>query len=141
MVSEGFGSSNTIRGTYANRIIADGYAWGNFELRIKLFKFNLFGQYFYFATNPFFDAGIITKPTRVDEMARLPQMVALAKSEGYSDTAQFIKDKAMVPLFTPGIGFKLAWNQNFIVSVEVAHNLNENLGDPLWLNIGMNYSF
>ncbi len=141
MVSEGFGSSNTIRGTYANRIIADGYAWGNFELRIKLFKFNLFGQYFYFATNSFFDAGIITKPTRVDEMARLPQMVALAKSEGYSDTAQFIKDKAMVPLFTPGIGFKLAWNQNFIVSVEVAHNLNENLGDPLWLNIGMNYSF
>ena len=141
MVSEGFGSSNTIRGTYANRIIADGYAWGNFELRVKLVKFTLFGQYFYLATNPFFDCGMITKPTRVDLMTRLPKMQRAAYQAGYTDTAQYIRDKASEFLYTAGAGLKLAWNQNFIVSVEVAHNLNENLGDPLWLNIGMNYSF
>ena len=141
MVSEGFGSSNTIRGTYANRIIADGYAWGNFELRVKLVKFQLFGQYFYLATNPFFDCGIITKPTRVDEMATLPAMVSRAAQEGYSDTAKYIRDKASELLYTAGAGLKLAWNQNFIVSVELAHNFNENLGDPMWINIGMNYSF
>ena len=141
MVSEGFGSSNTIRGTYANRIIADGYAWGNFELRVKLVKFTLFGQYFYLATNPFFDCGMITKPTRVDLMTRLPKMQQAANKAGYTDTAQYIRDKASEVLYTAGAGLKLAWNQNFIVSVELAHNFNENLGDPMWINIGMNYSF
>ena len=62
MISEGFGSSNTIRGLRENRILAEGFAWANMELRVKLVSFKLFKQYFYIAVNPFFDAGVITKP-------------------------------------------------------------------------------
>ena len=141
IVSEGFGSSYTIRGTYPNRIIADGYAWGNFELRVKLVKFTMFGHYFYLAANPFFDCGMITRPTRLNLMTRLPIMQQQARMAGYSDTARYIRDKASEFIYSGGVGGKLAWNQNFIASVELAHNFNEHLGDPLWINIGMNYSF
>ena len=51
MISEGFGSSNTIRGLRENRILAEGMAWANTELRIKLVKFKLANQYFYIAMN------------------------------------------------------------------------------------------
>jgi hypothetical protein len=64
MISEGFGSSNTIRGLRENRILTEGFAWANTELRVKLVNFKLFNQFFYIAVNPFFDAGIITKPYR-----------------------------------------------------------------------------
>ena len=40
-----------------------------------------------------------------------------------------------------GAGLKLAWNQNFIVSIEVAHNFNKGIGDPFWMSIGTNYCF
>ena len=53
-----------------DRIIADGFAWANTELRIKLFKFLLLGQDFYLATNPFFDFGVITKPYRLERHGR-----------------------------------------------------------------------
>ncbi len=130
MISEGFGSYNTVRGTFTNRIIADGYAWGNFELRIKLVNFKLFGQYFYVATNPFFDCGMVVQPYRVSEQA-----ATLLKTEDW------VKDQAGEFISTAGIGLKLAWNQNFIISAEVAHNLNEGFGDPLWISIGTNYCF
>ena len=71
MISEGFGSSNTIRGLRENRILAEGMAWANTELRIKLVKFTLANQYFYVAVNPFFDAGIITKPYKADALAAI----------------------------------------------------------------------
>ena len=64
MISEGFGSSGTIRGLRENRILTEGFAWANTELRVKLVNFKLFNQYFYIALNPFFDAGVITKPYR-----------------------------------------------------------------------------
>ncbi len=71
MISEGFGSSNTIRGLRENRILAEGMAWANTELRVKLVNFKLFNQYFYIAVNPFFDAGVITRPYRDDKLTAL----------------------------------------------------------------------
>lgn len=68
ILSEGLGSINTVRGTLYNRMIGDGYAWGNFEMRIKLFSFNLINQSWYVATNPFFDLGAIVQPYKAEEM-------------------------------------------------------------------------
>jgi len=141
MVSEGLGSSNTIRGTFNNRIIADGYAWANFELRVKLVNFKLFGQYFYIATNPFFDCGLITQPYRFDKMASLPDIAAIAVTNGYSNASEYLRAKSSEFVKSAGIGLKIAWNQNFIVSAEAAHNFNTGLGDPFWLSIGVNYLF
>ncbi|MBO4599266.1 MAG: BamA/TamA family outer membrane protein [Bacteroidales bacterium] len=121
MLTEGFGSAKTIRGYYENRIVADGVVWGNFELRIKVVKFTLWNQYFYIALNPFFDCGVITQSYRLD------RQVALV---GWRD-----------PVTSFGIGFKGAWNENFIVSAELAHCTNRSLGDPFWIDLGVNYVF
>lgn len=141
MISEGFGSYNTVRGTYSNRLIADGYAWANLELRIKFWSFKLWKQYFYLATNPFFDVGMITQAYRLEKMATLPEMSAVAAINGFTDTMKFLKAKTFEPVYTAGIGLKLAWNQNFIISAEFAHNFNKGLGDPVYISIGTNYSF
>lgn len=130
MISEGLGSSNSIRGTYANRVIADGYLWGNFELRVKFWSFKLFNQYFYLAANPFFDCGIVTDTYRAEEMAAFKKV---SVSEINSDAKEFIK--------SAGLGLKLAWNQNFILSVELAKNFNDNLGGSVWFSLGTNYIF
>lgn len=44
-------------------------------------------------------------------------------------------------IYSGGIGLKLAWNQNFIASAEVAHNFNTGIGAPFWISLGTNYCF
>lgn len=141
MMSEGLGSSNTIRGTCANRIIADGFFWGNFELRVKIVRFTLFKQYFYLAANPFFDCGVVTQPYRVNEMSLLPEIITQAAGAGYTDVKKYITDKTCGFISTAGAGLKLAWNENFIISCEAGHNFGQTLGGPFWMSIGCNYNF
>ena len=138
MISEGFGSSNTIRGLRENRILTEGMAWANIELRVKLVSFKLFNQYFYIAVNPSFDAGIITKAYRTAELAAATSKIV--------DTAMpfsNIYNAARVGDFisSAGAGLKIAMNQNFIVSVELAKCLYKPLDAGMWLGIGINYQF
>ena len=139
MISEGFGSSNTIRGIRENRILAEGFAWMNAELRVKLVSFKLANQYFYIAVNPFFDAGVITKDYRNDAFAlntnltRMPSGMLINKI--YDET------KIGDIVYSGGAGLKIAMNQNFIVSVEVAHCFYQPLNADLWIGIGINYQF
>ena len=137
MISEGFGSSNTIRGIRENRILTEGFAWANMELRVKLVSFKLLNQYFYIAVNPFFDAGVITKDYRNDAFAlrtNLPDTY-LPMNRIYDET------KIGDIVYSGGAGLKIAMNQNFIVSVEVAHCFYEPLNADLWIGIGINYQF
>ena len=137
MISEGFGSSNTIRGIRENRILTEGFAWANMELRVKLVSFKLLNQYFYIAVNPFFDAGVITKPYRTDAFALRTNLPAtyLPMNRFYDET------KIGDIVYSGGAGLKIAMNQNFIVSVEVAHCFYEPLNADLWIGIGINYQF
>ena len=147
MISEGFGSSNTIRGLRENRILAEGMAWANTELRIKLVKFNLLNQYFYIAVNPFFDAGIITRPYKADALAKI------ADSEGkiYDPAFDILMGGAHTPIYdaskvntlvySAGAGLKIAMNQNFIVSADFAKCFTPGLDAGLWIGIGINYQF
>ena len=139
MISEGFGSSNTIRGIRENRILAEGFAWANVELRVKLVSFKLFNQFFYIATNPFFDAGVITKTYRnsaFDLMTDTPRL-----SGGRNIKSIYAETRAGDLVTSAGAGLKIAMNQNFIVSVEVAHTFYDPLNADLWLGIGINYQF
>ena len=68
-------------------------------------------------------------------------MAAAAATAGYKNASEYLKAKTSEFVKTAGIGLKLAWNQNFIISVEGAHNFNKGLGDPFWLSIGVNYAF
>ena len=157
MISEGFGSSGTIRGLRENRILAEGMAWANTELRVKLVNFKLFNQYFYLAVNPFFDAGIITKPYRSDVLDAVAtngkiydtnligSSIDWSKSEsqlapGY-DGLIYDSSKINEIIMSAGAGLKIAMNQNFIISAEFAKCFNETLDAGLWIGIGINYQF
>ena len=122
-------------------MIGDAYAWANAELRVKLVQFKLFRQFFYIAANPFFDCGAIVQPYRAERMAASAQTIASAKAAGYSDALRFVKDQSRMFIYTAGLGMKLAWNENFILSAEVAHSFKEGLGRPLWISLGTSYSF
>ncbi|MBQ3744143.1 MAG: hypothetical protein II858_09885 [Bacteroidales bacterium] len=138
MISEGFGSSNTIRGLRENRILAEGFAWANAELRVKLVNFKLFNQYFYIAVNPFFDAGVITKAYRTAELEAASLMnVATYMPFGNIYDASRVGDF----VYSAGGGLKIAMNQNFIVSVELAKCFYKPLDAGMWLGIGINYQF
>ena len=142
MISEGFGSSNTIRGLRENRVLAEGMAWANTELRVKLVKFTLAKQYFYIAMNPFFDAGIITKPYRADVLKSVLDDDRLSTISGYTGQTR-IYDPSRVKdlIYSAGLGLKIAMNQNFIVSVDFAKCFTPGLDAGLWLGIGINYQF
>ena len=148
MISEGFGSSNTIRGLRENRVLAEGMAWANTELRVKLVKFKLFNQFFYLAVNPFFDAGIITKPYRADALKGLIYDEALIpfKTANYPEQtgyAGLIYDESNLHklIYSAGAGLKIAMNQNFIVSADFAKCFTPGLDAGLWIGIGINYQF
>ena len=140
MISEGFGSSNTIRGLRENRILAEGMAWANTELRIKIVSFKFLNQYFYLATNPFFDAGIITKPYRADILTTALSDPSIAPF-GYAGQTIYDPDKIKELIYSAGIGLKLAMNQNFIISADFAKCMTPGLDAGLWLGIGINYQF
>ncbi|MBQ9194589.1 MAG: hypothetical protein IJV63_02375 [Bacteroidales bacterium] len=146
MISEGFGSSNTIRGIRENRILSEGFAWANLELRVKLVNFKLFNQFFYIALNPFFDAGIITKAYRAAEINKVAQDGKLYDLKlAYPAVAQetLIYDASNIGkvIMSAGAGLKIAMNQNFIISAELAKCLYKPLDAGLWIGIGINYQF
>ena len=140
MISEGFGSSNTIRGLRENRILTEGFAWANTELRVKLVNFKLFNQFFYIAVNPFFDAGVITKPYRAEAFEKA-KTLALAEPTYMTLDQLYDSTKVGDIVYSAGGGLKIAMNQNFIVSVELAKCFYKPLDAGLWLGIGINYQF
>ncbi len=144
MISEGFGSSNTIRGIRENRILAEGFAWINTELRVKIVSFKLFKQFFYVAVNPFFDAGIITRPYRAKELAAVAvdgKISDLALADVNQNTLVYDAANVHRVIMSAGGGLKIAMNQNFIVSAEFAKCLYNPLDGGLWIGIGINYQF
>ena len=148
MISEGFGSSNTIRGVRENRILAEGFAWVNAELRVKLVNFKLMNQYFYVAVNPFFDAGVITKQYRAAEFAKYADSEGKVKIndrgialQNSGETLIYDSTKAGDLLTSAGLGLKIAMNQNFIVSAEFAKCTYSGLDAGTWIGIGINYQF
>lgn len=137
MRNEGLGGMNTVRGIMQNRIVANGYAWANFEARIKLFDFRLINQNWYVAVNPFFDMGIITQTRDLEEMKNahlhLPdtdERALIYNEEGKPNGLHM----------SAGMGAKLAMNQNFIISVEVGVPFDKQDGN-MGTYIVLNYIF
>ena len=146
MISEGFGSSNTIRGIRENRILTEGFAWVNTELRIKLVNFKVAGQYFYIAVNPFFDAGMVTKQYRADVFSGSTALLGKFNTDPAlallgEDINIYDAGKAGDIITSTGAGLKIAMNQNFIVSVELAKCLYKPMDAGTWIGIGINYQF
>ena len=129
---EGIGSRYTVRGFLYDRIMAAGYAWGNFELRAKVLQFNAFKQHFDLVVNPFFDAATITRPYRLDE-----QKKAFFAGEGAPILYQEATGKVHC---SAGIGGKIHMNTNFILSLEVAKGFDPQLS-ALTVSMATTYMF
>jgi outer membrane protein assembly factor BamA len=105
---DGLGGSNTIRGILRNRIIADGMAMGNAELRFKAWQAYWHNQNFYVSFTSFYDAGIVTKKREMNL-----SLVPVAERQNFFDT-----NKAGYLNQSVGLGMHLVMNQNFNVSFD-----------------------
>ena len=130
--NQGLGGKRSLRGVLRNRVVGDDIAFGNFEFRYKFLKFTAFNQNFYLGTNVFFDSGIILKPIAI---------------EGYDTMTQTAKDELMLQDYEKGkfhngagIGLKIGWNENFIISVDHGRSLNKEDG-VAGTYINLNYMF
>ncbi len=127
--SEGLGGSRTLRGILRNRIVGEGFALGNVELRWKFLHFNIGSTNVYLGLNGFADAGMVT--SRVD--LNLTNLTP-------SDRVNFFSNVDEKPHLSAGLGLRIAINRNFIVAVDYGKAFDERDGTT-GMYIGLNYLF
>ena len=127
---DGLGGSNTIRGILRNRIIAEGMAMGNAELRLKAFQTYWHNQNIYVSLTSFYDAGIVTKKQEMN-LALVPA----AERQSFFDT-----NKAGYLNQSAGIGMHFVMNQNFNLSFDYGKAFSK-LDGTSGFYMGMGYIF
>ncbi len=128
--NQGLGGKSSVRGVLRNRVVGDAVGFGNFEFRYKFLRFEWLKQNFYLGTNVFFDSGIILKPIAVDLSA-----VSSTDQATYFNPYQAGKFHSAA-----GIGLKVGWNENFIISADFGKAFNPQDGNTGFY-IGLNYLF
>ncbi|MCF8225773.1 MAG: hypothetical protein K9J30_07830 [Bacteroidales bacterium] len=133
MTSDGVGGSKTVRGILRNRLVGEGIAYGNLELRGKVVKFNFLNQNWYIALSAFLDAGMVTQKFEYPATA-----AALTLPD--SDVPVVDLNAKEVPHLGYGGGLHIVLNENFIVTVDfgfAAKKADGNTG----LYIGLNFLY
>jgi hypothetical protein len=131
--SEGLGGRRTLRGIKRNRVVGDGFVYGNIELRWKLVFFEFIGQNFYLGLNGFVDAGQVVR------------FVPIENKVNNIDEEDFVRndyfDLGAESLHTSyGLGLRIAMNENFIIALDYGRTLSEKDGVS-GTYIGLNYLF
>jgi len=130
--TDGVGGNKTVRGVMRNRIVGEGVAFGNLELRWKVVRTQFLKQNFYIALSGFLDAGMVTKPYDIpDDLLTLHP-----EAEDYFDLGA-----KEVPHIGYGGGLHFVLNQNFIVAVDYGLALKETDGVGGNLYIGLNFLY
>ena len=150
---EGLGGANSLRGIMRNRILANGFAYANVELRAKVARFDIGRQHFYIGLAPFFDLGIITQPYELntedikakhaEDMKDNPKYtLPLDKYFVLDENGNIDQSEVYMPHMAAGLGIKVAMNENFVLSVDWAMALNKQ-DNAKWANfyIKMGYLF
>ena len=146
---EGLGGANSLRGIMRNRILANGFAYANVELRTKVAKFDIGNQHFYIGLAPFFDLGVITQPyTLPNDVVQKyiddgdPLKLELYDYFMLDSNGNIDQSKVYMPHMAAGLGLKVAMNENFVLSVDWAMALDKQ-DNAKWANfyIKMGYLF
>lgn len=127
--TEGFGGSSTLRGVLMQRIVTRDFLLATAELRSRLVNFRFINQNWYFGAIMFMDAGKIIKPLKIN-IGNVPP----AEVNSYFA----LPDKTLHK--SAGAGFKLAMNENFVLSAEYAMAFDRQDGIS-GLYLGLNYQF
>lgn len=117
--TDGLGGAKNLRGILRNRVVGDGVAWGNAEIRWRITDFIIAKQNFYVGLVGFFDAGLVVQDYDVEEDGIDP-----AVKEEYFDFT-YDHDK-LHP--SAGAGLRIGWNENFIVVVDYGFALDKKDG-------------
>lgn len=128
--NQGLGGNKSVRGVLRNRVVGDDVAFGNFEFRYKFVRFELLKQNFYLGTNVFFDSGVILKPIEIDASlteAEKEELMLTGSDQGKLHS-------------TAGVGLKIGWNENFVISADCGKAFNKQDGN-IGFYIGLNYLF
>lgn len=125
---DGIGGSKTVRGILRNRIVGNGVAFGNAELRYKFWHFQLFKQQWYAALNPFVDAGMV-----VDK-------IPLQITHITEDITPYFASNAEKIHLSYGCGIRAAMNENFVLATDIGFPLSKQDG-TMGLYIGINWLF
>ena len=117
--TDGLGGAKNLRGILRNRVVGDGIAWGNVEIRWRIVDFVLAKQNFYVGMNAFCDAGMVVQEYDIEEDAIDP-----AVTDEYFDFS-YSNDKIHP---TVGGGLRIGWNENFIIAVDYGFALDNKDG-------------
>jgi len=125
-IAEGLGGAKTLRGVLRNRIWADGFFYGNIELRWSAATFKAINQKIEIKLSPFYDFGMVTDPVEYS----IHQI-----HTGYPSLALYNSKDSWHHGVGAGVHFVM--NDNFILSVDYGFSLNKNDGDKgLYLGTG-----
>ncbi len=131
--SEGLGGASSLRGVLRNRVVGNGFFFGNIELRWKPVRFNLFDQDIYIGLNGFYDFGITTD--KIDMPANLQSNFGTSVSfnDFFSSGSEKLHQSA-------GISLMPVMNENFVIAVDIGKSFNKQDGN-IGFSIGLNYLF
>ncbi len=140
LTTDGVGGGKTVRGVNRNRIVGDGFAYGNVELRGKILRTNVLNQNVYIALSAFLDAGMVTQKRKINtdgipDQADWPGYLPVKNVNEVLDL-----NAKEVPHLGFGGGFHLALNQNFIITVDYGFAARREDGDS-GLYINLNFLF
>ncbi|WP_163707596.1 Omp85 family outer membrane protein [Mangrovibacterium lignilyticum] len=127
---EGLGGGRTMRGVLRNRVIGDDVAFGNFELRSRIWNFQFKNNNFFVGLNGFVDTGKVTGKRSLNFY---PTFAAV-------DTKDYLAYGAERWHTSYGLGLKVGMNENFIVSCDYGRVTNKRDGDS-GVYIKLNYLF
>jgi outer membrane protein assembly factor BamA len=131
VLMEGLGGNRSLRGVMRNRVIGDGIVLGNLELRYRMFDFKILKQNVNVIPHVFFDTGRVVKFTKMN-LDAVPE----AEREKFFDIG------AEKFHSTAGIGARLLFNNNFVLSGELGKAFNEKDGNgKMGIYVGANVLF
>ena len=116
----GLGGASTFRGMNRNRVVGDGFGWGNFCLRYKFWYFDFLGNPSYLAFNGFMDMGQVFQPRAID-----PDIKAQMELD-YPD--RYFHETSDKMHYSVGGGIHFAMNENFVVRVNYGKVLDSQDG-------------
>ncbi len=128
---EGLGGVRNLRGIPRNRVIGDGIAYANFELRWKFYRTRLFNQNLYFGLNTFLDAGQVFH--KIDVKDKVESLDLPNETDYFDFGAESLHTSY-------GIGLRVAMNQNFIIAIDYGRATDKRDGTSGFY-VGLNYLF
>lgn len=130
-LSEGLGGAKTLRGILRNRVVGEGFVYGNIEMRWKFARFRWINNNFYLGLNAFTDVGKVTKKTDLSK---------LDMSSSSTSSIQYFKPGSEKMHTSYGAGLRVVMNENFVIAADYGLAANEQDGTS-GMYIGLNYLF